>query len=238
MRRNIARALLLILFPLAGKPANAVVGGELADTTLKRYTVAVRSAKGWCSGVVLAQDIVLTAAHCTRDAQNLWVGGPRGWGDQFNPPVGLNPVTATVLHPRYNPNEHGSPDLALLKLAKPLPDRFVPASLGARMPSKEDDLIATGYGESVPNDPAAGAVLRMVLLRVSVIYGGNLVLTSTREETAGAGHGDSGGPVFTYHGLHPLVGILVGHSGSKTTAVSVASYYVWIKEEMEKLGGS
>jgi len=30
----------------------------------------------------------------------------------------------------------------------------------------------------------------------------------------------------------------VGHSGSKTTAVSVASYYVWIKEEMEKLGGS
>jgi hypothetical protein len=39
-------------------------------------------------------------------------------------------------------------------------------------------------------------------------------------------------------GFHALVGIIVGHSGNETTAVSVASCYIWIKEAMEKLSGS
>jgi hypothetical protein len=137
-------ALLGTLF-LCGAPANALVGGDLVDISLQRYTVAIRSTKGGCTGVVLAQDIVLTAAHCTQNAQNLWVGGNRGWGSLNNPPVGLSAVTENVQHPRYNPDKAGSPDLALLKLEKPLPDRFLPAFLGARMPDSGDGLIATGY---------------------------------------------------------------------------------------------
>ena len=101
-------ALLGTLF-LCGAPANALVGGDLVDVSLQRYTVAIRSMKGGCTGVVLAQDIVLTAAHCTQNAQNLWVGGNRGWGSLNNPPVGLSAVTETVQHPRYNPDKAGSP---------------------------------------------------------------------------------------------------------------------------------
>ena len=127
------------------------------------------------------------------------------------------------------------PDLALLKLEKPLPDRFLPVLLGARMPDSGDGLIATGYGESVANDPTAGTILRMVLLRVSHIYGSALILASTHEEPAGSGRGDSGGPVFAYRGMHALVGIIVGHSGGETTAVSIASNYIWIKETLERL---
>jgi len=44
--------------------AIALVGADLADRTIARYTIAVGSTKGRCTGVVLAQDIVLTAAHC------------------------------------------------------------------------------------------------------------------------------------------------------------------------------
>ncbi len=222
---------------LSSTPADAVVGGDLIDVALQRYTVAIRSTKGSCTGVVLAQDIVLTAAHCTQDAQNVWVGGNQGWGDPSSSPVGLSPVTQIIQHPNYNPSQVLSPDLALLKLAKPLPDRFLAASPGARWPSEGDGVVATGYGESVENDPSAGTVLRMVLLRVSHAYANDLDLVSTHEEPAGSGRGDSGGPVFTYRGLNALVGIIRGRRRGETIAVPIAPNYPWIKETMEKLGG-
>lgn len=224
-----------ILSQLPGQPAIALAGGvDFVDVALQRHTVAVASTKGRCTGVMLAQDIVLTAAHCTREANNLWVGG--SWGDPSNPPVGLSRVTETVQHPRYKSSEPGgSTDLAVLKLEKPLPDQFLPAFFGAPMPRNGDDLIATGYGESAPNDPKAGTILRMVLLRVSGGYKGNLVLVSRREEDAGSGHGDSGGPLFTYRGLHALVGIIVAGSSSMTVAVAIAPNYQWIEETVEKL---
>jgi hypothetical protein len=40
----------------------------------------------------------------------------------------LSPVAEVVLHPLYDKKDAGSYDLSLLRLAKPLPDRFVPAS--------------------------------------------------------------------------------------------------------------
>jgi hypothetical protein len=219
-------------------PAAAVIGGDLADVTLRRYTVAVRSTKGLCTGVVLAQDIVLTAAHCTQDAQNVWVGGNEGWRDAFGYPVGLSRVAQIVQHPSYSPGQARSCDLALLKLAKPLPDRFLAASPGARFPKQGDGVITTGYGESMENDPSVGTVLRMVLLRVSHVHANYLDLVSAREGPAGSGRGDSGGPVFTYHGLNALVEIIVGHRGGETTAVPIAPNYLWIKETMEKLGST
>ena len=44
--------------------ARALVGADVADRTIARYTVLVAGKKGRCSGVVLAPNIVLTAAHC------------------------------------------------------------------------------------------------------------------------------------------------------------------------------
>lgn len=236
MRRHAPGVLaLVILFQLFGKSADALVGADLVDISVQRYTVAVASSKGRCTGVVLAQDVVLTAAHCTQDTQNLWVGGDQGWGDLTNPPVGLSRVSKAIQHPSYKPKQFGSPDLAVLKLEKPLPDRFVPAYFGAAIPNLGEDLIATGYGQSTENDLHAGKTLRMVLLRLSKNVGGYLALVSVREENSGAGRGDSGGPVFTYHGLHGLVGLIVGHTSRETLAVPIAPNYLWIKDTIEKL---
>jgi hypothetical protein len=149
--------------------------------------------------------------------------------------VWLSPVAEAVQHPGYHAQKPGWPDLALLKLAKPLPDRFIPASFGGYWPHNGDGLIATGYGESVPNDPTAGTTLRMVLLRVSEDATGYLTLVRPGEEAAGGGRGDSGGPVFAYRGLHALVGIVVGGTSNATRAVAVAPYYMWIKDTIEKL---
>jgi hypothetical protein len=230
-------ALFVVAF-LHCTPARALMGADLADHAVHRYIVVVGSTKVRCTGVVLAQDVVLTAAHCAKDAEDLWIGGNLGGGYQTYPPFGLSRVTDKVEHPRYDPTQVGTPDLGILKLAKPLPSRFTPAFIEARPPKSGDDLIAAGYGKSAENDPNVGTALRIILLRASYRYSNYLTLTSTREDPAVGSPGDSGTPVFTYRGIHALVGIIVGGWPNFAVAVAIAPNYAWIKQTMEKLGGS
>src|SRR5882762_8129497 len=101
--------------------ASALVGADVADRTIARYTVLVAGKKGRCSGVVLAQNIVLTAAHCILPDEKLRVGGNVSADDRV-PPALLTDVEEIVKHPLYRREDAGSPDLAMLRLAKPLPD--------------------------------------------------------------------------------------------------------------------
>jgi secreted trypsin-like serine protease len=229
---NRARCLALgISLLLSAGPASALVGADVADRTVQRFTVVVAGAKGRCSGVVLTQDIVLTAAHCVRRGERFHVGGNLGGEVQTT----LSPVAEIIQHPLYAPKDAGSPDLAVLKLAKPLPDRFVPAVLNPRVPSVGDDLIVAGYGKSASADSGVSVMLRMVLQRVSQSIRGWVILTSASEDAASAAPGDSGGPVFAYRGMHSLVGIMVAVSGKQTKAVALAAHTDWIRETMRKL---
>ena len=234
-----ALALSALQFLFSGS-ANSLVGADLVDLSLQRYTVIVANAKGHCTGVVLAQNIVLTAAHCVTNMQNLWIGGNRGFGDPSGPPVELSRIAEVAVHPRYDSTTIHSIDLALLRVATPLPDRFLPAIFGAPVPSDGDDLVVAGYGMSADKDPMAGKILRMGLLRLARRYKDVLMLVSTREEASGAGHGDSGGPVFSYHGMLALVAVMVSGGGiaHATYAVPIAPNYAWIKETMAKWGAS
>ena len=67
VRIDIVAAAFVIATLAHAEPAAALVGADLADLSLQRYTVSVASSKGKCTGVVLAQDIVLTAAHCVEN---------------------------------------------------------------------------------------------------------------------------------------------------------------------------
>jgi len=216
--------------------AGALVGADLADRTIQRYTIAVGSPKGRCTGVVLAQDIVLTAAHCIVPGEKFWVGDSIGGGSQSLAPSPLSAVDEIVSHPLWSRKDAGSPDLAILKLATPLPDRFIPATLGARHLAEGDSLIAAGYGKASADETRPPLVLRMVLLRVTQAFRGWAILTSVGEDLAGGAPGDSGGPLFAYRGMHTLVGLIVSVSDKRTRAVALAAHYGWIKETQEKLG--
>ncbi|HEY8580912.1 MAG TPA: trypsin-like serine protease, partial [Beijerinckiaceae bacterium] len=115
----------LLAASLLAAPAHALVGAsteagarEAAQTVmvLKR---AARSA-AFCTGVVLAPDVVLTAGHCADGAQALAINAA---------PPGAQPrlvgVRETRLHPEFRRNaaktRQRSIDLALLRLAEPLP---------------------------------------------------------------------------------------------------------------------
>src|SRR5512139_2976449 len=123
MNRTIlaATVALLAVATLCTDRAVALVGADLADRTVQRYTVMVGSPKGRCTGVVLAQNIVLTAAHCVPAGEKFWVGGHPAGGSETVPPSQLSTVDEVVPHPLWSRRDTGSPDLAILRLAKPLP---------------------------------------------------------------------------------------------------------------------
>ena len=223
-----------ILAPI--NEAGALVGADVADRTIARYTVLVAGKKGRCSGVVLAQTIVLTAAHCILPSETFRVGGNLS-GDDRVPPALLADVAEIVKHPLYRREDAGSPDLAMLRLAKPLPDRFVPAELSPRGIADGDALIAAGYGKTELKETAPKPVLRMVLLRVTQTFRGWMILSAISEDPSGAGPGDSGGPVFTYRGMHTLAGLMIGISEKRTKVLALAAHYTWIRETQEKLLG-
>lgn len=238
MNRTIlaATAVLLAVSVLCADGAAALVGADLADRTIQRYTVAIGSPKGRCTGVVLAQNIVLTAAHCIVSGEKLWVGDHAGAGPQTIPSR-LSAVDEIVPHPLFSRKDTGSPDLAILRLATPLPDRFIAATLSSRHLAEGDDLIAAGYGKASAEETRSPLVLRMVLLRVSRAFRGWAILTSVSEDRAGGAPGDSGGPLFAYRGMHSLVGLIVSISDKRTRAIALAAHYSWIKETQAKLSG-
>lgn len=235
MHRTILAAIAFLAAAVPGiERADALVGADLADRTVQRYTIAVGSPNGRCTGVVLAQNIVLTAAHCIVPGEKLWVGDHAGGGSQ-TVPSRLSAVDETVPHPLYSRKDTGSPDLAMLRLATPLPDRFLPATLSSRHLAEGDNLIAAGYGKASTEETRSPLVLRMVLLRVTNAFRGWAILTSVGEDRAGGAPGDSGGPLFSYRGMHSLVGLIVSISDKRTRAVALAAHYGWIKETQAKL---
>jgi Trypsin len=114
-------------------PAAALVGGApQADQSIARSVVMVVSSdKGYCSGVVIAQDLILTAAQCVHPATSYRIIG-------FDAPKPLTPkalksVSSTVVHPEWDPTailrHRVSADVALVKLAAPLPPAYMPVAL-------------------------------------------------------------------------------------------------------------
>jgi hypothetical protein len=178
-------------------PAHAIVGGAQDQGPLSRATVMVLSSKGgMCSAVVVAPDVVLTAAHCVTGASDHRVHF-RGENGQ---PV-LVPPKAKAVHPSYDANaietRRRSIDLALVQLPEPLPARFQAAILSASAARSGSTLAFGGYGVAREGDGASTGTFRTARLDLVEPYGPSRILVWAKALQGGAGvcEGDSGGPV-------------------------------------------
>src|SRR3954449_1852432 len=127
MRLPLVSSIAAVLFAAAA-PAHAVVGGAVArdPNGVRRSVVRVESSRGeLCSGVLIAPDLVLTAAHCVLQRAAYRVIAV----DSAFRQRGVMAVAA-ALHPAFvpgtTPRTQPGVDLALLKLSQPLGPDFVP----------------------------------------------------------------------------------------------------------------
>src|SRR5918993_1304902 len=144
---------LCLALSLVATQANAIVGGAEDEGPLARQSVMVLSSNGGvCSAVVLAKDVVLTAAHCVTGAAEHRVH----FRDETGEPVLIVP-SAKAVHPGYDAkaieNRRRSVDLALLRVPERLPDRFERATLANAKPAKDVLVAVGGYGLSQEKTP-------------------------------------------------------------------------------------
>jgi secreted trypsin-like serine protease len=243
-------ALLSVLLAL-GAPAIGLVGGARpADEALARHVVMVIGAhRTGCTGTAIAQNLILTAAHCVPPEERYGVF-EAGTSRRGKP----NSVGSVERHPLFDIETAFSgretADVALLKLAEPLTRRITPAPFAAReyFPIGERFIVA-GYGITEQAAGGYGTLRAATLMVVRHTASGALRLADpmTRGEMAGLGacNGDSGGPVMDdSSGRLALVGVVSWATdprrgagcGGLTGVVPLPHFRDWLIEAAMKLG--
>ncbi len=234
------------LFELAhlsvSQAAVPIIGGETvqADDPVAKYTVGVliRSAegkRGFCSGTIIADDQILTAAHCIEDVatakivfkrqdilsydseeDNVWVRTAQ----TIKMGLGLPPLEERK---RFEYN-----DLALLTFAGGLPEGYEKVSYFKGTPEdfvkvvgSAKTLIVAGYGRdkapsygapapSTPTSTPKKPIQNLKKAKVELTqFRERLVTFAVFAPNASACSGDSGGPAFAVmNGVYYVVGAL------------------------------
>ena len=221
-------------------PASALVGPAQEPGALARHVVMVLkrsgTAAGFCSGVVVAPDAVLTAAHCVAGEKDTRVH----FKDAAGKPV-LMEVAQVARHPGYvadgQKTRRVTIDLALVRTRAPLPATFAPATPdGARTILVGDRFRIAGFGLTREGDAASSGTLRRVDLKARAPLSQILLWTQEANGAkAGACTGDSGAPIFSADDT-TVVAITAwangggsGQCGALTQGVLVGPQRAWVE---------
>jgi secreted trypsin-like serine protease len=247
IRRTVA-ALLGLLVPLAS--AVAMVGGAAPASELGRAVVLLVGSHGQsCTGVALARDLVLTAAHCVLPGSDYKLVE----FDAARTPA-LKDIASIARHPGFDVNavlrHRVTPDVALLKTAAPMKNTSAVLAPAGGAVAAGDRFVVTGYGLAKPGDGKSGGTVRSATLVATGQPGTlqiRLVDPATKGERAGLGActGDSGAPVLRDIGGRMLVAGVVSWStgpnnsdgcGGLTGVTPLTRYHGWIVEQAGKMG--
>jgi Trypsin len=259
VRRSGRRLAILIMTAAAGfailatsQRGRAMVGGAPTVTDFGRPVVMILGSFGTaCTATAIGRDLLLTAAHCVQPGSDYKLVGS-GPGE---PPV-LKAVVRIERHPQFDMQRllgHlATADVALIKLAEPLPPQISPARIGGETETVKvgDTLVVAGYGVTVRGDGRTGGTVRAAPLIVTGQPGSlqiRLFDPVTKGLTAGLGAcaGDSGAPAFAGSGGDlRIVGVVSWSTGPNLTAgcggltgiTPLARYRGWIVDAARKLG--
>ncbi len=240
-----------LVFASCGKPEQSQLSIGGGEPNLSSNPSVVRIAlrnQSICSGILVAKDLVLTAAHCLKvdDTGVYTVVFPESDSDKLRVITEFQKVREDSL--AFFPNF----DLAWIKLVGEAPEPYRPAAIlgnsSAIVP--QNALTLVGAANDTPCHPT-DAVCRMVKLgmRLTSTWSSphliNLAVVDSIRPTDNSGTcpGDSGGPAFIhYQGQDVVYGVVAGKDpiftggiatscGSPTSVLTrVGEYQDWIEE--------
>jgi hypothetical protein len=234
-------------------PVLAMVGGAppAADSAGRSVVMILGSGGTACTATAIARDLLLTAAHCVLPGSDykLVASAP-----------GQDPVLKDITRIEHDPQfdlkrlfgHLATADVALLKLAEPLPVKIPAVPLGAEEEAVAvgDAFVVAGYGVTVRGDGRTGGVVRAATL-VATGIPGNLQIRlfdpKTKGDSPGLGAcaGDSGAPVFRdKDGRNVIIGVVSWSTGPKleagcgglTGVTPLSRYRAWIVDTARALG--
>lgn len=200
--------------------ATAMVGRAMpGEDGVGRSVVTIVGSRGtFCSGAVIAPDLVLSAAHCVLPGAEYKIV----LYDERRQPH-LQDVRRVASHPRFNmqgiASHRASADVALLQLSKPLPIMSAPIGVPIEPLMPGRSFTVAGVGVARPGDGSSGGTVRIADL-VATGRPGRLQIrlvdpaTDNKHDGAGACTGDSGAPVFEdQQGRAVIVGVVSWSTG-------------------------
>jgi len=219
--RTVVRAAFLgALVGAVPLPAGAVVRGQVDRDPdgLRASVVRIESTAGEiCSGTLISQDVVLTAAHCVmhRAGYHVIVVDPNFRQRTLR-------AVAVSMHPDFvpgtTPEDQPGIDLAMIKLEQGVGPGFRPLDPRGGAIGNGDAVDIAGFGVVAENRRNTARTLRTAhLVSIGSLQVANrvTVVTDARRlaETAGAGAclGDSGGPILSGG---RMVGVVSWSSGA------------------------
>lgn len=221
--------------------AHAISGGAVASREIAAQTVMIVSTRGAsCSAVVIARDLLLTAAHCVQPKSDYAValltnGVPR-----------VIPLVRIMVHPQYDPSQFESrkpsPDIAIVKIGTPLPSRYMTAKLSSTptFPKHGEAFVLAGFGFERDGDERSAGTLRSVkLLNIGSTGNSMIRVSAGNRNTAGACTGDSGGPAFHGGELAGVIGwtsVPAGKNCGSITGLTLVGFQLpWIEQTVQQL---
>jgi hypothetical protein len=196
-----------------------IIGGTLAEPGSFPWLAFIEdktsAGRSWCTGTVVAPNVVLTAGHCVQDVATGELYAPSGYVvatgsvDWTAPPVQVSSVSRAVVYPNFNRN-YMTGDAGLLILSTPTTAPMIPLATyptdAPRLEAGTGGWIA-GWGDTGPGqvEPQpwlnyARTALQSVLYCTNhaspFYYGEEFCTIDPPNDETGACFGDSGGPLI------------------------------------------